>query len=178
MNVGLAGSGFSNFGWFGLNCPDTYVITPTSQPDYDKWGPDGCHWSAEDWIMFHKVLVADKGKEAADSIWASYYDKSTWGAAEISFSTNNPSFKTYMLNNGLQNKSSILSRIYKAETAIDALGQPIRNVGEIITNTTQAAANTAGAASQIAEWLPYIALAALTLIALLIWNKKSLNVAS
>lgn len=166
----------SNFGWFGLNCPADYKVTAASTPDYDVWGPDGCKWSAQDWINWHKAMVTAYGKPTADDKWAMAYDKSSYGASEIGYSTGNPDFKEYVLAQNLQKKSTILSKVYKAEGTLNALGEPIRNVGQTITNITETAANTAGAASQIASWLPWIVVGAMAIVAYLVITKKSLNV--
>ena len=98
LNAGLLYNTRSNFGWFGFNCPTDYKITATSTPDYDVWGPDGCSWSAQDWINWHKAMVAANGKEQADNKWASAYDKASWGAKEIGYSTGNAEFKKYVID--------------------------------------------------------------------------------
>ena len=177
VNAGLLyGPHISNFGWFGLNCPTNYNVTADSTPDYDVWGPDSCHWSAQDWINFHKAKVTKYGKATADSQWATAYDKSSYGASEISFSTGNPEFKAYVLSQGLQNKSTILSKVYKAETAVNNLGEPVRNIGEAINNATETVAQTTKSASTIASWLPWVVLAAVAVVGYLMITQKKVNV--
>lgn len=44
------------------------VITADSKPEYDKWGPDN-HWSCDDWVNWHKAMVAKFGEAEADLRW-------------------------------------------------------------------------------------------------------------
>ena len=111
-------------------------ITADSIPNHDGWGPD-TYWSCLDWIDWHKALVAKYGKEKADKIWVTHYDQSSWGAHEINCSTYNDEFKTYVKKQGLDKKSSILTRVYRAEGAVDNVGAPIRDVGGAIGNTAK-----------------------------------------
>jgi len=111
-------------------------ITADSMPNHDGWGPDS-YWGCLDWIDWHKALKNKFGKESADKIWATEYDKSTWGAHEISCSTRNDEFKQYVNKEGLNKKSSILTRVYRAEASIDVIAQPFRDIGGAATNTAK-----------------------------------------
>jgi len=173
--VGIAQKSYSNFGWFGLSCPDKYNITSGSTPDYDKWGPD-CRWSAQDWMQWHRAMVQDLGKQEADNRFAVAYDKSSYGSAEIGYSTGNPAFKAYVLAEGLDKKSSILSKVYKAEQALTNIGEPIRNVGEAIGNVTKTAASATDSANTLATWIPWIVLGAGLLMAYIFYKNQSIQV--
>lgn len=178
MNIGICNSGCSSgtSSFLGVGCPTDYGITAQSAPDYDKWGPD-CAWSADNWITWHKLMVADHGKEAADSHWVAAYDQASYGSKEIGYSTGNTAFKQYVKAQGLDKKSTILSKVYRAEVGIDSALEPVKNVGGAITNITAGAESAAKSADTLAKWFPYIVLAGVALLGLLIWNKKSLNVA-
>lgn len=121
------------------------MITAESIPNHDGWGPDA-YWSCTDWITWHKALVLSKGSEEADRLWVNEYDKSSWGAHEISCSTNSNEFKDYVLANGIAAKSSILSRVYRAELAVDGL---IEETFAPVTNLWKSTAT-------VTKWIPYV----------------------
>lgn len=114
--------------WIFSSKKENQPITADSIPNHDGWGPD-TYWSCLDWIDWHKALIYKNGKESADKIWATHYDQSSWGAHEIKCATYNDEFKDYVKKQGLDKKSSILARVYRAEAAIDNIGEPIRDVG-------------------------------------------------
>jgi len=121
------------------------VIQADSVPVLDGWGFDLSGigigekiWTAQEWIDWHKAMIKKYGKEKADNSFVEWFDSSTYGAAQISYSVNSMPFKAYVIQEGLNIKSSILSRVYKAETALNNIGEPIRNLGAAISNTTGA----------------------------------------
>jgi len=130
------------------------TITWESTPNHDGWGWDfiNGYWSCAEWIAWHRALVAKFGKQEADIRWVNEYDKSTWGAAEISCSTNSNEFKSYAQSEGLADKSAILSRVYRAEVAVDDL--------------TQGVTDPFAQLAKVLKWLPWIALIVLLIAAI------------
>lgn len=180
MNIGLCNAGCSSFeGFLGVGCPQDYGITAQSTPDYDQWGPD-CSWEAKDWMAWHKALVANGTKDMADSVWGAAFDKVTYLGHETFFAAKNPEFKQYVINSGLVGKSQVLTQISKAEKWGDAvqagITDPLKNTSQILTNLTQAGADTSKSAGTIAKMLPWLVLAGAVLIGFIIWNKKSLSI--
>lgn len=180
MNIGLCNAGCSSFeGFLGIGCPADYGVTAQSVPDYDKWGPD-CAWGANEWVNWHKALLTAGPKALADATWGSAFDKVTYLGSETFFAAKNPAFKKYVIENGLQNSSQILSQLSKAEKWGDAVQtgvtEPVKNVSSVLTNLTSAAASTSKSADTVAKMLPWILLAGAVLIGALMWSKKSLNV--
>lgn len=110
-------------------------IPPDSLPDHDGWGWDS-FWSCTDWVGWHKSMLKKYGKDYADSKWVGEYDTSSYGAHEINCATSSVEFETYVKENGLANKSYILSKVYKAQKAIDTVTSPVKNTFETIANTT------------------------------------------
>jgi len=122
--------------WKASNNSEKNQITADSWPNHDGWGPD-TYWGCLDWVEWHKLMAQKFGKEKADKIWASEYDKASWGAHEISCSTRNDEFKSYVKKQGLDKKSSILTRVYRAEGTLDSIGEPIRDAGAAAANTAK-----------------------------------------
>lgn len=141
-------------------------ITWDSKPNHDGWGPDDW-WSAADWITWYYQLVAYHGVAEAKRIWVNAYDDSSYGAAEINFAVKNEEFKKFVQANGLAPLSSILSKLYRAETSVDKVLEPFETLyqgaGDVITGAGDAlsgAGAAAGTLSKIMKWLPLLLVAA------------------
>jgi hypothetical protein len=126
-----------------------YVITAESKPKHDKWGLYDdwgifgfYYWSCLDWIEWHKALVKKYGKEKADKIWATEYDNSEYLSHETFCPGRNDEFRNYIKKEGLIPKSSILTRIFRAESSLDKLSTPFKNIWSSITNITGTAKTT------------------------------------
>lgn len=174
MNIGVGYPQNYIGSFLGIGCPSDYKITAYSNPDWDKWGPD-CAWSANDWITWHKKMVSEFGKDKADTNWANAYDQSSYGAKEIAYGVQNNEFKSYVQAQGLANKSTILAKLYRAEVAIDAVGEPFRNVGGAIVGITQIAETGTKSIDKLAQWFPYIVVAGVMLIGFLIYKQGSIK---
>lgn len=123
-----------------------FIITADSKPKHDGWGflditylggAWETYWDCSDWITWHKELIKKYGKEQADNVWAKEYDNSSYASHETICSTGNQAFKDYAISNGLNKKSTILTKIYRAENVIDNIGAPIRDIGSTVRSTTQ-----------------------------------------
>ena len=112
------------------------TVNANSKPNHDGWFIDS-YWECIDWINWHKAMVIAFGKDKADEIWVKEYDKSSWGAHEISCSTNNAEFKAYVKKQELDKKSSILTRVYRAEKAINIITDPVKAAAEAGSRTAK-----------------------------------------
>jgi hypothetical protein len=170
-------------GFLGFGCPSSYNVTADSQPQHDGWGPD-CYWDCVDWVNWHKQLVLKYGKEKADDLWATEFDKSSYGSHEISCSTGNQSFKDYAQLMGLDKKSTILTKVYRAESDYNTVvAQPFKNISNALDSSTAAAANAAkGAekgtesAANVLSWLPYVLVAgAVLVIGFIVYSNSNIS---
>lgn len=171
-------SAYSDFGWFGFNCPEddpNYVntITADTAPDCDKTGPD-CFWKGIHWMQLHKKMVEKYGKAQGDLKWSNAWSscRGISGAFghELSIANNDEVFKFYVMAQGLNKVNNDLKTIYGTA----ALQQAVVDTGaaavQTVTNLAQTAASTTDSANTLAKWLPYLVVAALAVAAFIFYK--------
>lgn len=129
------------------------AITSSSSPDYDDWGWDD-YWSCEDWVEWHKKLKEAFGKDVANYKFIAAFQKQTFGAAGYECRTFNAAFRQYARDNdfyeALFQGIGILAQ--PIGWAIDLLG----NVGEVVTDTTEAASNVSNTLKKLLPLLLFL----------------------
>ena len=123
------------------------TITYDSIPDHDDWLWDN-FWDCNEWVLYNKALREKHGIEEGDRIWVKAYDESSYGAAEINCATKNTAFKEYMLATGLSKKSSILSKVYRAENSVNAVLQPFSDLYQGAADALTGTGNLLGGAGK------------------------------
>lgn len=76
------------------------LITAESVPDYDDWGWDN-YWTCNDWVEWHKALKKKFGKEKADSVWISAWDKQDMFEHNMNWCKYDSGFAHYMSSENL-----------------------------------------------------------------------------
>lgn len=115
------------------------VTTWNTAPNYDTWGFD-TKWTCDDWIQWHRLLLAKFGKDKATILWNYAFSLSGQFSENLNCRTFNSSFRKYFQENGLD---------------------PYANAGvfSVVLNgfgtATDIASNTLGVASKITsgDWL-------------------------
>lgn len=122
------------------------TITANSTPDYDGWGWDS-YWSAEEWVQWHKTLVAAFGKQAANDTW-----KMAWGKQGA---WEHP-FNWYKYNRGFTDyfKSQGIDVGWFGSKIITTTGEAVIEVTE---NVTDAAADLSQGVVSTANVLKIVA---------------------
>ena len=116
-------------------------ITWDSIPKLDDWGW-GDFWSCDDLIEWSKALRDHYGNDQGDSIWVDTFDKSTYGSAWINCSTHNDAFRKYVTEDtDLASRSTILSKVYKAEGSVNSVLKPVQDVYSGIGNVLSGVGN-------------------------------------
>lgn len=170
----------SNFGWFGLNCPEddpAYIdtITANTNPDYDNTGPD-CYWEGKHWVRWYQKLKEKYGKEEADIMFSAAWQKRGPFGHELWIANNDMEFRNMVVAEGLNKTVTDLKIIQGTSQIVDTAGNVAGNVADIVESAATGAANTADAVSTVTQWLPWIAVGTLLLLGYLMYTKKSVNI--
>jgi hypothetical protein len=112
-------------------------ITINSIPNLDDWGPDK-YWYARDWMEWHKILKAKKGKKYADETWLNWWRKQTDFAYPLDAIALNVEFRNYL------KKEDLYNRIAAAGDTIVGMGTDVvSSVGSVISEAGKGAENFA-----------------------------------
>ena len=112
-------------------------ITENSIPNLDDWGIDK-YWIAQDWLEWHKIMKAKKGKTYADSTWLSWWNKQTFGAVPADAVWMNTGFRNYIKKEGLYNSiAGILDNVTGAVVDVASSG------GNVVASAGKGAENAA-----------------------------------
>lgn len=106
------------------------IITYSSVPDFDNWGPD-TFWDCPDWITWHKALVNHYGKIEADSRFAYTWQQRSAFGHELTCSLYDAAFISYFKQQGYQ--WDPLSGL------IVNITQTVGNIGSGLNNLTKIA---------------------------------------
>jgi len=114
------------------------LITENSTPNLDDWGWDD-FWTCVDWINWHKVMKAKKGKEYADSQMILWYGKQTNFAHALDCRSFNSAFRDYFRKEGiLSSLENIITKPLGAATDLVSAGSNVvSNVGRGAENVSK-----------------------------------------
>ena len=112
-------------------------ITENSIPNLDDWGPDK-YWFALDWMEWHKIMKAKKGKTYADSTFLSWWRKNGFLAYPLDAVAVNVEFRNYL------KKENLYNSIAAAGDTIVGMGTDlISSTGNIVSEAGKGAENFA-----------------------------------
>ena len=124
-----------------------FTITAKSRPVYDDWG-NADHWSANDWIKWHKELVTEFGKKQANKTWvAAYLDPTapSFGAARAGWLLTSSLFIDYTKQNGLHESINTGVNGFVSDVgnkAVDAAQGAVDTAGNVAGNALSGLSNT------------------------------------
>jgi len=113
-------------------------ITENSIPNLDDWGPDK-YWIAQDWMEWHKIMKAKKGKTYADATWLSWWNKQGFGAYPLDAVSFNTNFRNYLKKENLYNSvSGIVNNTFGAvNDIVSSAGSVVSDAGKGAENLTK-----------------------------------------
>lgn len=136
------------------------LISWNSEPDYDGWGPD-TYWGCEEWRAYHVALKDKYGKEKANQIWVTAWDKQGAFDGPKNSCRYNTSFVDYLLKQGIDIRS-FTSAIFT-------------NVASSLVNVTETADNATDSLStfgkQLKWLLPTAAVGLIVIGGIVIYNR-------
>lgn len=175
--IGIGGSA----SFLGINCP-TPVITADSVPELDGWGPD-CYWEGKHWVEWFYALKNKYGLLNATTKFSQEWQKRSAFGHELWIANNDVAFRTMVSAEGLNKIVPDLAMIEStgnignnAANVVSSAGATVSNLADAIANTANAANTTVSAIDKFVSWLPYLAVAALLVVAYLMFEKKSVNI--
>jgi hypothetical protein len=93
------------------------VITWNSVPDYDEWGYDN-YWSCDNWVEYHKKLMAHFGEGTATEIWNYAFEKTSSLSANLSCQSFNSNFRAYAKRYGLKVNKNLVTETFGTITDV------------------------------------------------------------
>lgn len=133
------------------------TITYQSVPNHDGWLWDD-YWSCQNWEFYYYQLKEYYGKEEADRRWCNEYDKSGYGSHEINCAVKNSAFREFVKREGLDKKSTLLSKLYRAESTINQVIKPFNDlysgVGSAVSSVGSALGGAGKTVNVLGKLLP------------------------
>lgn len=128
-------------------------ITENSTPNLDDWGWDK-FWLPNDWINWHKVMKAKKGKAFADTTFLTWWNKQTMFANMFDARTFNMQFRTFLKNENLLDAVS------------NVLTKPLGTATDLVSSGSNLGSNLGTGAEKTAKILGIVIPVAIVIAAL------------
>jgi hypothetical protein len=113
-------------------------ITADSVPVLDEWGWSD-YWGVQEWILWHKLLKAKKGKVYADTLFKIYWNKQDIDANPYNWAKYDTDFRNYMEQEGLLSSvTNVVADVVSAGGSVVSSGAgAVTNIGEGIETTAK-----------------------------------------